>query len=341
MRGLARRRARGRRTWCDTSAERRGPATIPPATGSPRPNLASERAMKAFPRPRPPCPVPRRGAPADLEGLRWVVDLTAPPTSSTASGPSECRSPSLKEATPLAGAIAAPLSWATLARGRGPGGELGAARRRLGSVRGERRAPEQRSWPPGFRSHEDRLPRYLAAVERALERFEDLRRPGAAPSTFAWTAGGCSTGSSSSGSRPGTWPPGPAHLREAGGVVTDWDATSVPVRRHPRGPPAVHEALRDRLRRPVARPHHRGPPASQCIRGAAGSRRRPEACAARARPRRRGRCDRGRRPGPGTPHPAAPGERAQLRHRPSARGSLVLGRARASSARRGSSWVSR
>jgi myo-inositol-1(or 4)-monophosphatase len=92
------------------------------------------------------------------------------------------------------------------------------------------------------------LPRYLEAFRGAFERFEDLRRPGAAALDLAWVAEGIFDGFFELGL--GTWDvaAGGLLIREAGGVVTDWtgdpDAwlSSGDVLA---GPPAIHAALLD------------------------------------------------------------------------------------------------
>ena len=92
--------------------------------------------------------------------------------------------------------------------------------------------------------HKERLPRYLSAMQAALEHFEDLRRPGAACLDLAWTACGVFDGFFELGLAPWDVAAGGLLVREAGGVVTDWAGTGdVPVRRHPGRPPAVHEVL--------------------------------------------------------------------------------------------------
>lgn len=68
----------------------------------------------------------------------------------------------------------------------------------------------------------ERLPRYLAVMEGAIGRFEDLRRAGSAALDLAFTASGTFDGFFELGL--GLWDiaAGAALVREAGGVVTDW-----------------------------------------------------------------------------------------------------------------------
>jgi len=74
-----------------------------------------------------------------------------------------------------------------------------------------------------FRSRRDRLDDYLPVFARALRAFEDLRRAGAASLDLCFTASGVFDGYFESGL--GTWDvaAGGLLVREAGGIVTDWD----------------------------------------------------------------------------------------------------------------------
>ncbi|MGZ8598871.1 MAG: inositol monophosphatase family protein, partial [Actinomycetota bacterium] len=90
----------------------------------------------------------------------------------------------------------------------------------------------------------DLLPRYLATMEAALERFEDLRRPGAAALDLAWVAAGVFDGFFELALNAWDVAAGGLLIEEAGGVVTDWDGTpgwlSGDILA---GPPRVHETL--------------------------------------------------------------------------------------------------
>ena len=74
-----------------------------------------------------------------------------------------------------------------------------------------------------FRAKADRLPSYLPVFEAALRQFEDLRRAGSASLDLAWTASGTFDGYFEQAL--GTWDvaAGGLLVREAGGVVTDWE----------------------------------------------------------------------------------------------------------------------
>ena len=109
------------------------------------------------------------------------------------------------------------------------------------------RRPEQAIVATGFpfrRKH--LLPEFLGTFEPALQRFEDIRRVGAASLDLCWVAEGVFDGFFEL--RLGPWDVAAAAIvvREAGGIVTDWEADpdawlasgSIVA-----APPAVHAAL--------------------------------------------------------------------------------------------------
>jgi myo-inositol-1(or 4)-monophosphatase len=65
--------------------------------------------------------------------------------------------------------------------------------------------------------------RYLSVFERCFDRFEDLRRPGAAALDLSWVAAGVFDGFFELNLSPWDVAAGAALVRQAGGVVTDWD----------------------------------------------------------------------------------------------------------------------
>jgi myo-inositol-1(or 4)-monophosphatase len=91
----------------------------------------------------------------------------------------------------------------------------------------------------------ERLGRYLPVLSAALERFEDVRRAGAASLDLGWTASGSLDGFFELGL--GVWDvaAGAALVLEVGGVVSDWSGGPDWLRSGDlmAGPPAVHEAL--------------------------------------------------------------------------------------------------
>ena len=102
-----------------------------------------------------------------------------------------------------------------------------------------------------FRKKRERLDEYLPVFERALRTFEDLRRAGSASLDLAWTAAGVFDGYFEQALAPWDVAAGALSVREAGGVVTDWQ------RRRPR-----LARLRRHRRRPARdpRPHPRADP---------------------------------------------------------------------------------
>ena len=133
-------------------------------------------------------------------------------------------------------------------------GNLYSARRGGGAFRdGERISVSQRSLSRAicatgfpFRAKRERLEEYLPVFERALREFEDLRRAGAASLDLAWTAAGVFDGYFEQ--NLGTWDvaAGGLIVREAGGVVTDWQGDErawILSGDIVAGPPAVHERI--------------------------------------------------------------------------------------------------
>jgi myo-inositol-1(or 4)-monophosphatase len=151
----------------------------------------------------------------------------------------------IRGGVPVAGAVHAPLlgdSWvaaagggATLVPPRGPRHPITIANRPV------ERAIVGTGFP--FRRREN-VPRYLRAFERCWDRFEDLRRPGAAALDLAWTASGVYDGFFELGLGPWDVAAGVVLIREAGGVVTDWRGEDHPLSGDIlAGSPAVHAAL--------------------------------------------------------------------------------------------------
>ena len=91
----------------------------------------------------------------------------------------------------------------------------------------------------------EQLGRYLPVLRGAIERFEDLRRAGAASLDLAWTASGSFDGFFELGL--GTWDvaAGAALILELGGRVTDWSGGEGWLETGDilAAPAAVHEVL--------------------------------------------------------------------------------------------------
>jgi myo-inositol-1(or 4)-monophosphatase len=153
----------------------------------------------------------------------------------------------IRDGRPLAGAVHAPFlgdSWIAAAGGGASHVDVGGERRPMRVAgRPVERAIVGTGFP--FRRREN-VPRYLRAFARCYERFEDLRRPGAAALDLAWTASGAYDGFFELGLGPWDVGAGALLIREAGGVVTDWagdDRAWLGSGDVLAGPPAIHEAL--------------------------------------------------------------------------------------------------
>jgi myo-inositol-1(or 4)-monophosphatase len=148
----------------------------------------------------------------------------------------------LENRVPVVGVVLAPfldLEF-TVSRGRG-------------AFRNGERLPVHRAVDPSnavvatgfpFRN-QALLPRYLGMFEKALTRFEDLRRAGAAALDLAWTASSTFDGFFELNLNPWDVAAGAALVIEAGGRVTDWSGgdTWIETGNILAGSPAVHEAL--------------------------------------------------------------------------------------------------
>jgi myo-inositol-1(or 4)-monophosphatase len=89
------------------------------------------------------------------------------------------------------------------------------------------------------------LARYLPVMEGALDRFEDLRRAGAAALDLAWTAAGTFDGFFELGLHTWDVAAGAALVLEVGGRVTDWSGGPdwIATGNILAAAPAVHEVL--------------------------------------------------------------------------------------------------
>ncbi|GIV00118.1 MAG: inositol monophosphatase [Actinomycetota bacterium] len=151
----------------------------------------------------------------------------------------------LEDGRPVVGAVHAPFLGETWSAASGEGCWVrrpdGTARRARVSDLPVQRAVVATGFP--FR-RKQLLERYLAMLRRALERFEDLRRPGAASLDLAWVASGVFEGFFELALAPWDVAAGGLLIQEAGGVVTDWTGgdgwLSGDILA---GSPAVHEEL--------------------------------------------------------------------------------------------------
>ena len=131
----------------------------------------------------------------------------------------------VEEDQPAVGVVSAPELGARWAAVRGEG-----AFDRAGHRLDLRSGPAAGVTATGFPfRHPEWHPRYLAVMSAALGEFEDLRRVGAASLDLAYCASGVWSGFFELGL--GLWDiaAGALLVREAGGVVTDWDGDETAV----------------------------------------------------------------------------------------------------------------
>jgi myo-inositol-1(or 4)-monophosphatase len=148
----------------------------------------------------------------------------------------------VRDGVPVVGVVHAPLLGETYVATEG-GGAFRNGTRLAVSTRGPDRAMVATGFP--FR-HADLKDPYLRVFGRALRRFEDLRRAGAASLDLAWTAAGVFEGYFELRLGPWDVAAGALLVREAGGIVTDWraddrawlDSGDIVV-----GSPVVHAAI--------------------------------------------------------------------------------------------------
>ena len=182
----------------------------------------------------------------------WVVDPLDGTTNFLHGFPAVGVSVALVDrGKPVVGVVHAPFLGRTWAGARGLGaeaiGEDGSRARLAVSDLPPERAVVGTGFP--FR-RKDLLPRYLGMMRRCLERFEDLRRPGAAALDLAWVAEGVSEGFFELGLAPWDVAAGALLIEEAGGVVTDWEGGDGWLRGDIlAGSPAVHSELVRLVRR--------------------------------------------------------------------------------------------
>ena len=156
----------------------------------------------------------------------------------------------LRDRVPEAGVVIAP--WLGL--------ELTAQRGRGAALNGEplpalpRGDPSSAVVATGFPfRRKQRLAAYVPVFAASLERFEDLRRAGAASLDLGWTAAGTFDGFFELGL--GTWDvaAGALIVEEVGGAVSDWSGTDRWLETGDilAGAPAVHEALLELAAQPL------------------------------------------------------------------------------------------
>jgi myo-inositol-1(or 4)-monophosphatase len=148
----------------------------------------------------------------------------------------------IENGEPVAGVVYAPLLDRCFAAARGRGAFRDGRRIRVST-----RTPEQAIVATGFPfRRKDLLGTYERAFAKALRAFEDLRRAGAASLDLCWTAEGVFDGFFELRLGPWDVAAGALIVREAGGVVTDWEGDDRAWLRSGdilAAPPAVHEML--------------------------------------------------------------------------------------------------
>lgn len=209
----------------------------------------SERAISAFLRgATPDIPIIAEESGGVSGDRYWIVDPLDGTTNFVHAFPVVGVSVALVEAgRPVVGAVHAPFLSEVYVAERGVGAWVERAGAAQVRIRAASRSPGRAIVATGFpfRTKEN-LPGYLRALQRALERFEDLRRPGAAALDLAWVACGVFDGFFELGL--GAWDvaAGALLVEEAGGVVTDWSGgpgfMSGDILA---GSPAVHAELLD------------------------------------------------------------------------------------------------
>lgn len=148
----------------------------------------------------------------------------------------------LDHGQPVAGAVLAPFLSLEFTMARGSGAFLNGERLRQHRVVDPASAVVATGFP--FRNKQ-LVPRYLSMFGRALGRFEDLRRAGAAALDLAWTSSSTFDGFFELGLNTWDVAAGAGLVLEVGGAVTDWSGgdTWIETGNILAASPAVHEAL--------------------------------------------------------------------------------------------------
>jgi myo-inositol-1(or 4)-monophosphatase len=148
----------------------------------------------------------------------------------------------IDDGVPVAGVVHAPLLDRCFAAAKGLGAYRDGQRINVSD-----RPPAQAIVATGFPfRRKELLDRYQRALAGALLAFEDLRRVGAASLDLCWTGEGVFDGFFELRLGPWDVAAGSIIVREAGGVVTDWDGDPVAFLTSGSilaAPPAVHETL--------------------------------------------------------------------------------------------------
>ncbi len=188
----------------------------------------------------------------ELSDRMWVIDPLDGTTNFLRGFPEVGVSIALVEdGVPTVGVVTAPLYgavWSAIAGG----GAHGEAGRRLDITASAGDGVVATGFP--FR-RPDLRPRYQPVLAGSLDEFEDLRRPGAASLDLAYSAAGVWDGFFELSLSLWDIAAGALLVREAGGVVTDWDGDPAAVFHSGdilAGSPAWHERMLALTRRAAA-----------------------------------------------------------------------------------------
>lgn len=181
----------------------------------------SEAVIRAsLERATPDIPIVGEEGGGDRGPMYWTVDPIDGTTNFLVGFPVVAVSVALVvEGRPEVAAIRAPLLDLAFSAVRGRGARCG-DRSMTVSTREPGRAIVAMALP--FRES-PLLPRYLAALQAAFERTEDVRRAGAAALDLAWVAAGVFDGYFELNQSEWDVAAGALLVEEAGGVVTDWE----------------------------------------------------------------------------------------------------------------------
>lgn len=206
-------------------------------------DVASEQTVRALLGAHAPYPVFGEEEGGELASIGWFVD----PLDGTANFLHGFDAVGVsiglvRDGEPIVGVVHAPILGRTYRAVRG-----GGAFRDDAPIRVSERPPTGAICATGlpFR-HKEMLPQYLEVLAAAFLGFEDIRRVGAASLDLCWTAEGVFDGYFELRLGPWDVAAGALVVREAGGVVTDWDRddrtwlTSGDILA---GSPGVHAAL--------------------------------------------------------------------------------------------------
>ena len=176
-------------------------------------------------------------------GTMWAVDPLDGTTNFTRGFPVLAVSVGLlDEGIPVAGVVIAPFLGLEFAVSQGRGATLNGDRIPQMAAVDPSKAIVATGFP--FRN-KGRMSRYRPVMEGAFQRFEDVRRAGAAALDLAWTATGTFDGYFELNLNTWDLAAGAALVMEVGARISDWSGGSTWVESGDilAAPPAVHDVL--------------------------------------------------------------------------------------------------